>query len=163
MVFIPFASVLFRFIPLYSVIAMTDNFSLPGIKALAYVNALELPSDLGLVGISGTPLSLMVASVAIPFTGEATCTCTRSNANGAGNATVELVFQSLLALPEHMPLAFLVTDANDRCFLIGVQEQPWPYVESSQGLGLPDGESSTTTYTVTYKAPKALIPCTCAL
>ena len=142
---------------------MNNHFSLPGIKALAYVNALELPSDLGLVGISGLPLTLMVQSVDIPFTGEATCTGTRSNANGAGNETVELTFQSLLALPEHMPLAFLVTDVNDRCFLIGTREQPWPYVESSQGLGLPDGESSTITHTITYKAPKGLIPCTCTL
>ena len=128
---------------------MNNHFSLPGIKALSYVNALELPSDLGLVGISGLPLTLMVQSVDIPFTGEATCTGTRSNANGAGNETVELTFQSLLALPEHMPLAFIVTDANNRSYLIGCREQPWPYIESSQGFGMPDGESSTITHTIT--------------
>ena len=138
---------------------MNNHFSLPGIKSLRYVNAMELPSDLGLLGISGTPLALMCPSVDIPFTGEATCTGTRSNANGAANETVELSFQSLLALPEHIPLAFLVTDVNNRCFLIGTREQPWPYIEGAQDLGLPDGESSTTTYTVTYKAPKGLIAC----
>ena len=121
---------------------------------------MELPSDIGLLGISGMPLALMSPSVDIPFSGEATCTGTRSNANGASNETVELSFQSLLSLPEHIPLAFLVTDVNGRCFLIGTQERPWPYIESSQGLGLPDSESSTITYTVTYKAPKGLIACT---
>lgn len=139
---------------------MNNHFSLPGIKSLRYINAMELPSDIGLLGISGMPLALMSPSVDIPFSGEATCTGTRSNANGASNETVELSFQSLLSLPEHIPLAFLVTDVNGRCFLIGTQERPWPYIESSQGLGLPDSESSTITYTVTYKAPKGLIACT---
>lgn len=138
---------------------MNNIFSLPGIKRLSYINVLDLPLGLGLLGISGTPLVLNVAHVDIPFTGEAACTCTHSNANGSGNETVELTFQSLLALPEHKPLAFLVTDVNGRCFLIGTQERPWPYIESSQGLGLPDGDSSTITYTVTYKAPKGLIEC----
>ena len=142
---------------------MDNKFSLPGIKSLRYINAMELPSDLGLIGISGMPFALMCPSVDIPFTGGATCTGTRTNTNGAANETVELTFQSLLALPENMPLAFLVTDVNDRCFLIGTREQPWPYVESAQGLGFPDGESSTITHTITYKAPKGLIPCTCAL
>ena len=141
---------------------MNNRFSLPGIKTIAYINAQQLPSDLGLLAISGSPLTLISPSVDIPFTGEATCTCTRSNANGAGNDTVELSFQSLLELPEHVPLAFLVTDVNNRRFLIGTHEAPFPYIESSQGLGLPDGESSTITYTVTYKAPKGLIPCTYA-
>ena len=152
----PYASVSFRLIPFHS---MDNKFSLPGIKSLRYVNAMELPSDLGLMGVSGTPFALMCPSVDIPFTGEATCTGTRSNANGAANETIELSFHSLLALPENMPLAFLVTDVNGRCFLIGTQERPWPYIESSQGLGLPDGDSSTITYTVTYKAPKGLIEC----
>ena len=142
---------------------MNNHFSLPGIKALAYVNALELPSDLGLVGISGLPLTLMVQSVDIPFTGEASCVCTRTNEHGAPNESVEMSFQSLLSLPDDVPLAFVVTDVNNRSFLVGGKEQPWPYVESSQGFGLPDGESSTTTYTITHKAPKALIPCSCAV
>ena len=138
---------------------MNNHFSLPGIKAIAYINAQELPNDLGLLAISGTPLTLITPSVDIPFTVEATCTWTRSNANGAGNDTVELSFQSLLELPEHVPLAFLVTDVNNRRFLIGTHEAPFPYIESSQDLGSPDGESATTTFTITYKAPKALIPC----
>lgn len=138
---------------------MNNRFSLPGIKSLAYVNAQQLPDDLGLLAISGSPVTVIAPSVDIPFTGEATCTCTRSNSNGAGNDTVELTFQSLLSLPEHMPLAFLVTDVNNRCFLIGTHEAPYPYIESSQGLGLPDSESNTTTYTITYKAPKAMLPC----
>ena len=88
--------------------------------------------------------------------------CTRTNEHGAPNESVEMSFQSLLSLPDDVPLAFVVTDVNNRSFLIGAKEQPWPYVESSQGFGLPDGESSTTTYTITHKAPKALIPCSCA-
>lgn len=141
---------------------MSNTFSLPGIKSLSYINAAQLPDDLAAHALSGAPIWLTQSMVMIPFTGEASCVCTRTNEHGAPNESVEMSFQSLLSLPEHIPLAFVVTDVNNRSFLIGAKEQPWPYVESSQGFGLPDGESSTTTYTITHKAPKALIPCTCA-
>ena len=141
---------------------MSNTFSLPGIKRLSYINATELPNDLAAHAISCAPIWLTQTMVDIPFTGEASCVGTRTNEHGAPNESVELTFQSLLALPDDVPLAFVVTDANNRSFLIGVREQPWPYIESSRGFGLPDGESSTTTYTITHKAPKALIPCTCA-
>lgn len=76
MVLFPLYSILFHLIPFHS---MANYFSLPGIKRLSYINAKELPTDLGLLAISGTPLTLISPSVDIPFTGEATCTCTRSN------------------------------------------------------------------------------------
>lgn len=141
---------------------MANYFSLPGIKRLSYINAKELASDLQAHALSGAPVWVTQSQTEIPFTGEASCACTRNNEHGASNESVELTFESLLPIPEHIPLALLVTDVNNRRFLIGTHEAPFPYIESSQGLGLPDGESSTITYTVTYKAPKGLIPCTYA-
>jgi len=141
---------------------MNNKFSLPGIKRIAYLNAYELPDNLAMHALSGSPVVVAQPLTSIPFTGEVSCTCTRSNAQGASNESVELVFQSLLCLPEDIPLAFLVTDVNDRTYLIGVREQPFPLIESSQGLGSPDGESGTTTYTITHKSPKAMISCVSA-
>ena len=160
MIIIPHYSRLFHFIPISS---MNNCFSLPGIKSIACINALELPLDLGMVAVSGTPLALMIPFTNIPLTGEASCESTRTNKDGSGNDSVELSFQTLMSIPGYMPLAFLVTDVNNRSYLIGTHEKPWPYIESSQAFGSPDGESSITTYTISYKAPKAMIPCTCAL
>ena len=79
---------------------------------------------------------------------------------GAGAALGEYLgsFDSLM----YALLAFIVTDVNNRSYLIGQREQPWPFIESNQGMGMPDGESSTTVYTISHKGPRAMIPCSCA-
>ena len=174
MILFPIYSDVFHLIPIYS---MANYFSLPGIKRLSYINAKELASDLQAHALSGAPVWITQqqteipsgapvwvtqTQTEIPFTGEASCACTRNNEHGASNESVELTFESLLPIPEHIPLAFIVTDVNNRSYLIGQREQPWPFIESNQGMGMPDGESSTTVYTVTHKGPRAMIPCSCA-
>ena len=145
MILFPIYSDVFHLIPIYS---MANYFSLPGIKRLSYINAKELASDLQAHALSGAPVWVTQQQTEIPFTGESTCACTRNNEHGASNESVELTFESLLSLPEHIPLAFVVTDV--------------PFIESNQGMGMPDGESSTTVYTISHKGPRAMIPCSCA-
>ena len=113
---------------------MANYFSLPGIKRLSYINAKELASDLQAHALSGAPVWVTQSQTEIPFTGEASCACTRNNEHGASNESVELTFESLLPIPEHIPLAFIVTDVNNRSYLIGQREQPWPFIESNQGM-----------------------------
>ena len=76
MVLFPLYSILFHLIPFHS---MANYFSLPGIKRLSYINAKELASDLQAHALSGAPVWVTQSQTEIPFTGEATCTCTRSN------------------------------------------------------------------------------------
>lgn len=159
MILFPIYSDVFHLIPIYS---MANYFSLPGIKRLSYINAKELASDLQAHALSGAPVWITQQQTEIPFTGESSCACTRNNEHGASNESVELTFESLLPLPEHIPLVFIVTDVNNRSYLIGQREQPWPFIESNQGMGMPDGESSTTVYTISHKGPRAMIPCSCA-
>ena len=103
MILFPIYSDVFHLIPIYS---MANYFSLPGIKRLSYINAKELASDLQAHALSGAPVWITQQQTEIPFTGESTCACTRNNEHGASNESVELTFESLLPLPEHIPLAF---------------------------------------------------------
>ena len=99
MILFPIYSDVFHLIPIYS---MANYFSLPGIRRLSYINAKELASDLQAHALSGAPVWITQQQTEIPFTGESTCACTRNNEHGASNESVELTFESLLPLPEHI-------------------------------------------------------------
>jgi len=138
---------------------MNHSFSLPGIKCIAIINATTLPSDITLQSIAGVPVAVLQSMQHIHTTGEPTCVCTRNNAHNGSSQTVELSFESTDELPEEYPLSFLIIDAMDQAYLIGVLESPHPAIESSNNKGTPTGDSNTTTYSVKYTAPRALIPC----
>lgn len=138
---------------------MCNSFSLPGIKCIAHINANTLPSDITLQAIAGVPVGVFQDMSHLHTTGEPTCVCTRNNAHNGSSQTVELTFQTTEDLPQDYPLAFLLIDAMDQAYLVGVREAPHPAIEATTDKGTPSGESNTTTYKVNYTAPRALIPC----
>ena len=54
------------------------------------------------------------------------------------------------------PMAFVVMDAQEKYFLIGVKEAPYPIVEITKGLS-PD--ANVNDIKVTFSRKKSLIPC----
>lgn len=136
---------------------MNTHFSLPGIKSIAVLPALELPSQLAMQSIAGLPVSAPYNPDDVPFHGEATCECTGTN-TPAQSETVELTFSSLVELPTSEHIAILVTDANRQPYLIGTREDH-PAIERRQSFGSPDSESNLYTYTIKLNAARALIRC----
>lgn len=159
---VPPCSRTFHIVPLYSTFDMNPTFALPGVKHIAFIDASLLPESLGQLGIAGVPIYIMGQFTPVPFSGEPTCIGSRTNASVGSSQTVELTFQSRIELPEDKHLAFLVIDANDSSYLIGTHEDPHPLIESEQTFGVPDTDANTTTYTVRYTAPRALLSCICA-
>lgn len=137
---------------------MCNHFSLPGIKAIAYLAAMQLPDNLAMQSLAGLEIGILVDMMNIPFSGEPTCECTQTNAQGGSSEAVELVFLSNTQLPEEFHLAFVVIDANSRYFLIGTKEEH-PAIERRQNFGAPQGDPSCYTYTISLTSPRALIPC----
>ena len=137
---------------------MCNHFSLPGIKAIAYLAAMQLPDNLAMQSLAGLEIGILVDMMNIPFSGEPTCECTQTNAQGGTSQTVEFVFRSILQLPEEFHLAFVVIDANSRYYLIGTKEEH-PVIERLQSFGSPEGDPSSNTYTISLTSPRALIPC----
>lgn len=133
------------------------NFSLPGIKSIAYAPASNLPTELAMQSLAGVPCFLPLGTVDIPFHGEATCECTQTTLPAQAEA-VELTFSSLMEIPVDQHLSFLVTDANRIPYIIGTREQH-PAIERRQAFGSPEADSNLYTYSIQLNAPRALIRC----
>lgn len=137
---------------------MSNTFSLPGVKSIAYLAANTLPAELCMQSLSGLPVFVIADMMQVPFNGEPTCECTQTNAQGGSSQSVEFTFQATIPLPEEFHLAFVVIDANSNYYLIGTKEEH-PLIERVQSFGTPDADPNTFTYNVQLTAPRALIPC----
>lgn len=138
---------------------MTPCFSLPGISAIAFIRSSDLLPDLTLQALADFPITINPEPTPIPFTGDATCETTQTNASVGPSQTAELSFLSRLQLPTDHYLAFLLTDANGQTYLLGTREDH-PLIERIQSFGSPSADPSTFTYRVELSAPIALIPVT---
>lgn len=137
---------------------MSNTFSLPGVKSIAYLAANTLPAELCMQSLSGLPVFVIADMMQVPFHGEPTCECTQTNAQRGSSQSVEFTFQATMPLPEEFHLAFMVIDANSNYYLIGTKEEH-PLIERVQSFGSPDANPNTFTYNVQLTAPRALIPC----
>ena len=108
---------------------------LPGIKAIGWVDCRHLPKRVDLSAICGMSVSVLTDIHPIPFFDEPTCEC-QHRKDGAGyQDTATLKFLTDKELPRSATLGFVVTDVNDKSFLIGSLEAPRPQVECHQLTG----------------------------
>lgn len=133
--------------------------SLPGIKNIAYLDARKLTPNVMLMAICGNPIGVFTELHPIPFSGTPSCITSSVYDNHGRLEAVTLTFKSTEYMPTHMPVAFVVTDANDKSYLIGAFETPHPTVKVEIGFGDPSGDASVNTYEVKYTAIRALLPC----
>ena len=141
---------------------MDHLFALPGIKSLAYVFSDDLNNNIAMQAVAKMPIMIFASVNPIVFTGECTCVVENTNENNGSAETATLNFNSQVELPENHPVAFIITDAMDRTFVLGAKEAPYPQITVSKGFGSPDGESHTTAYEVKYQSLKALVECSIA-
>lgn len=132
---------------------------LPGICSIEWVECEKLIPDAALHGIVGTPVPILTERHAVEFFDEPECECVTENDNGNRTDTATLKFLSGDLLPIRRHVAFVVTDANGRSFLIGAAEQPYPQVKMSIVFGAPDGDSGGFEYEITHTAIKSLVKC----
>ena len=138
---------------------MNSHFALPGIKSLAYLFTENLPTNIPMKAVSKMPVAIFAALTSIPFTGECTCVVENTNQNNGTAETATLTFRTQTVLPEHRPLAFILTDVMGQSYVLGAKEKPYAQIHSNKAFGLPDSEPRTIEYEVIYQSIKALYEC----
>ena len=133
--------------------------SLPGIKAIGYVDADKLSPNVMLKGICNNPIGVFTDVVNIPFCGIPTCTIGDEYDAHGRLQTVTLSFATNDFVPNHRRIAFVVTDVSGQSFLIGAKEPPHPTVKFTINFGTPDGDAAVTSYEVKHVAIRAIMKC----
>ncbi len=133
---------------------------LPGIKAVGWVDCRHLPRRVDLTGICQMPVAILTDIHPIVFFGDVDCSCKSSKSSAGYEDTASLKFFAAEELPHGVAVGFIVTDVNNKSFLIGSQESPHPTIECEHRKGAPSGDSAGVYYEIKHVALKSLIPCT---
>lgn len=133
---------------------------IPGICRIEIVRCTHLPRHIMLHSMSGAPLALAVPRLPIRFFGTPTLTWKATVVNGARQEQATLKFASPYCIGEGERLAFIITTAAGRKFLLGTREPNYPVVNFSETTGTPGGEAAVRTYEITHIAPKSVLECT---
>lgn len=132
---------------------------LPGVKAIGWLDCRHLPRRVDLSAICGMTVAVLTDIHPIPFFDEPTCEC-KTTKDGAGyKDTVTLKFSTGARLPFGAALGFVVTDVNDKSYLIGSLEHPLPMVECEQHTGIPSGDAAGYAYEINHISIKSMVPC----
>ncbi len=133
--------------------------SLPSIVKIAYLPCSELSPDIQLRYKVKMPVAVYAGTSPITFYGTPTCEAVMEYENKGRVEHTTLKFSTLDELPTSYPVAFVVSTANGRSYLIGAMERPFPIVKVEERTGVPGGEPAVKSVTVTLSAYKSLVPC----
>lgn len=132
--------------------------SLPGIISISCLPCKLVQRNSDLKYLSGMPVQVFTTPIPIDFKGMPTCETISQYDNNGRNESTTLKFMALSPVPLREHLAFIVTDANRRSYLLGLHEAPYPIIKISHSTGTPDGDPAVYAHEITFKALKSLIP-----
>lgn len=136
---------------------MATHSNIPGITKISFLKCSSLQSNIEWKSMAGIPVGIAAEQKEVPFSGIPTCEAvTDYNKNDETQKTT-LKFKSVCDIPTDTPLAFIVTDAHRKSYLIGVKEKPYPIIKKEETTGTPDGDSSVISYEITRTSLKSLI------
>lgn len=133
--------------------------TLPGIVKIEMVRCADLQPHVMLASISGANIVLALPSVRVKFFGTPSLKWEGTKSNGARVEKSTLEFSTTDKLPEGERLAFVITVASGRQYLVGAREPKYPVVDYSETAGAPDGSAALRTYKITHIAQKSVLPC----
>lgn len=123
------------------------------------IRCADIPPHLMLASICGALIALALPVVVIKFYGHPSLKWTGTIVNGGRQEQATLEFTTSDLIPEGERVAFVVTAASGRQYLIGTREPNYPVVTYSETTGAPGGEAAVRTYKITYIAQKSVLPC----
>ena len=136
---------------------LTDT--LPGIDKIQFVRCSDIQPHVMQLSMCGVIVTLALPSVQVKFYGVPLLKWDGSMVNGSRQEQSTLEFSTREHLPEGVLLAFVVTMASGRQYLIGAREPKYPIISYSDTTGSPDGEAALRTYKITHIAKKSVLPC----
>ena len=137
---------------------MTVN-TLPGIVRIMMVRCCDIQPHAMQTALCGAPVTLAVPAEKVDFFGTPLLKWNGNIVNGSREESSTLEFSTSQQLPEGERLAFVVTVASGRQYLIGTREPKYPLVTFSESTGAPDGEAALRRYKVTHVAQQSVLPC----
>lgn len=133
--------------------------TLPGIVSIRYTDCDNIQPHVMQQSISGAVIDLALPSVAVNFYGIPKCQWDGTLSSGCRQEKSTLEFATSDILPEGRRIAFIVTVASGKQYLIGSREPKYPQVEYSESTGSPSGDAAVRTYKITHIALKSVLPC----
>ena len=133
--------------------------SLPGIYKVAYLQCEELPPNITYKAISGVPVGVYATPKVIETDGKAECDTETDIDNNSSLEKVTLKFSTLVSLPTHLHIAFVIYTVSGNNYIIGCKEAPYPIVKVKSTTGTPDGQRNIINYEISFTARKALVQC----
>lgn len=132
---------------------------LPGIKKIYYTLCDQLQPRIDLQAIAGMKVAILSDLEEIPFFGTPECKCSTEKDKNGWNQKVSLKFRSSEVIPVDDNLAFIVGDVNDRWFVIGAKENPYPVITVEKNTGSPSGDAAGFYYEINHESLRSLIEC----
>ena len=132
---------------------------LPEISELGFVPCRLLPPDIMLQSLTGQLVAISAPITSINIIAQATFTWDGNIVNHAREEKGTLNFITNDYIPDHEPLAFVLTTPDRQQYIVGKREGRFPVINYSDTTGQRTGDRAARTYTVTYVATKAAIEC----
>lgn len=130
--------------------------SLPGIKSIGYLPCANLSPLIMQKHIVGIPVGVFSAITPIEHYGNASCEAESEYDHGRKLQKAKLKFSTTDDIPIDKHLAFVVTDAEGKSWLIGLREPPYPIAEYVRII---DMSNNIWELEVIFSHRKSLIPC----
>lgn len=137
---------------------MTTHSNIPGITKISIVECNALQQNLEWKCIADIPIGISTDTKPICFSGIPTCEAVTTCLKNDESEKTTLKFNSTVDIPTSIPVAFIITDAQKKSFIIGAKEKPFPIISKTKRTGSPEGDSSIISYEVTRESLKSLIP-----
>ena len=133
--------------------------TLPGIVKIEMVRCDQLPDNVMLTAITRGVVTLVLQPQEVKFYGQPSLKWEGSLVNKAPQEKSTLEFRTPMRLRDDVRLAFIVTAASGKKYLIGSREGKYPVVTYTETTGAPDGEAALRTYKITHIARKSVLEC----
>ena len=133
--------------------------TLPGIVKIEVVRCDQLPDNVMLTAITRGVVTLVLQPQEVKFYGQPSLKWEGSLVNKAPQEKSTLEFRTPIRLRDDVRLAFIVTAASGKKYLIGSREGKYPVVTYTETTGAPDGEAALRTYKITHIARKSVLEC----
>lgn len=133
--------------------------TIPGIVKIEVVRCAELPANVMLTAITRGSVTLVLEPEEVTFYGQPKLKWEGMIVNKAPQEKSTLEFKTPHRLHDDVRLAFIVSTASGKKYLIGSREGKYPVVTYTETTGTPDGEAALRTYKITHIARKSVLEC----
>lgn len=133
--------------------------TLPGIVKIQIIRCADIQPHVMYASLCGAVVALALSAVTVKFYGTPSQKWDGSLINNSRQEKATLEFSTSDKLPEGERLAFVLTVASGKQYLIGTREPKYPQISYSETAGEPDGSAALRTYKITLIAQKSVLPC----